>query len=150
MADPHVITALRTKRAEISGHIHDLDKRIARMRTALMNIDAVLRLLSPGENPDAIPPKRPYRRTRYFARNELGRMALDVLRKTQGPLAAKEIALAIMGVKGVPTGDDALCATITDMLLAALRSFLRRGAVAKEGHGKNAQWELVIREVERG
>jgi hypothetical protein len=33
---------------------------------ALANVDATIRLFSPGTNPDAIPPKRAYRRTRYF------------------------------------------------------------------------------------
>jgi hypothetical protein len=64
MPDSHVISALRAKRAEISGHIHDLEKRIARQRANLANVDAMIKLLSPGANPDAIPPKRAYRRTR--------------------------------------------------------------------------------------
>jgi hypothetical protein len=51
MTNSHVISALRLKRAEISGHIHDLEKRIARQRANL--------LFSPGTNPDTIPPKRP-------------------------------------------------------------------------------------------
>jgi hypothetical protein len=58
MADAHVISALRLKRAEISGHIHDLEKRIGRQRANLANLDATIKLFSPGANPDAIPPKR--------------------------------------------------------------------------------------------
>jgi hypothetical protein len=142
MSETHVIPALRAKRAEISGHIHDLDKRIARMRANLANIDAAIRLLSPGADPDTIPPKRTYRRTKYFARNELARMALDVLRKAPAPLAAKEIALAIMRAKGMALGDDSLCATVTDMLLVALRSLAKRESVAKSGTSRNAMWAL--------
>jgi hypothetical protein len=71
MPDSHAISALRAKRAEISGHIHDLEKRIARQRANLANLDATIKLFSPGANPDAIPPKRAYRRTRYFAAGEL-------------------------------------------------------------------------------
>jgi hypothetical protein len=84
MTDTHVVSALRLKRAEISGHIHDLEKRIARQRANLANLDATIKLFSPGTNPDSIPPKRGYRRTRYFARNELSRLAQDILRKHQG------------------------------------------------------------------
>jgi hypothetical protein len=57
MTDSHLISALRLKRAEIGGHIHDLEKRIARQRANLANLDATIRLFSPGANPDAIPPK---------------------------------------------------------------------------------------------
>ncbi len=93
MTKPHVISALRLKRAEISGHIHDLEKRIARQRANLANLDVTIKLFSPGANPDAIPAKRPYRRTRYFAAGELSRLCLYALRKANGkPIAAGEIA----------------------------------------------------------
>jgi hypothetical protein len=85
MTNSHVISALRLKRAEISGHIHDLEKRVARQRANLANLDATIKLFSPGMNPDAIPPKRAYRRTRYFARNELSRLTQDALRTASGP-----------------------------------------------------------------
>jgi hypothetical protein len=64
MTNSHVIFALRRKRAEISGHIRDLEKRIGRQRANLANLDATITLFSPGINPDAIPPKRatPYGR----------------------------------------------------------------------------------------
>jgi len=63
MTNTHVVSALRLKRAEISGHIHDLEKRIAGQRANLANLDATIKLFSPGTNPNAIPPKRVYRRT---------------------------------------------------------------------------------------
>ena len=66
MSEPHVVSALRAKRAEISGHIYDLEKKIGRLRASLLHVDAAIRLFSPGTDPDAIPPKRSYRRTRYF------------------------------------------------------------------------------------
>ena len=102
MTEPHVISALRRKRAEISGHIHDLEKRIARQRANLANLDATIKLFSPGTNPDAIPPKRAYRRTRYFARNELSRLTQDALRTASGPLTSAEIAAAVMQAKEMP------------------------------------------------
>jgi hypothetical protein len=60
MTNSHVVSALRLKRAEISGHIRDLEKRIARQRANLANLDATIKLFSSGINPDAIPPKRVY------------------------------------------------------------------------------------------
>ncbi len=61
MAEPHVVTALRAKRAEISGHVRDLERKLARHRANLANIDATIRLFAPDLNPDSIPPKRTYR-----------------------------------------------------------------------------------------
>src|SRR6202035_6025951 len=107
MTNSHVISALRLKRAEISGHIHDLEKRIGHQRANLANLDATIKLFSPGTNPDAIPPKRAYRRTRYFARNELSRLTQDALRTASWPLTSAEIAAAVMQAKGIPSGDAA-------------------------------------------
>jgi hypothetical protein len=91
MAEAHVISALRLKRAEIAGQIHDLEKKTARSRVALANLDATICLFSPGVNPDEIQPKRVYRRTRYFANNELYRLIMDNLRLASGPIATSEI-----------------------------------------------------------
>jgi hypothetical protein len=49
MAEAHVVSALRLKRAEISRHIHDLEKRIARSRVTLANLDATFRLSQCGQ-----------------------------------------------------------------------------------------------------
>jgi hypothetical protein len=143
MAETHVVSALRLKRAEISGYIHDLEKRIARQRVALTNLDATIRLISPGTNPDAIPAKRSYRRTRYFARNELSRLVMDALRLATGSLAAREIATAVIRAKGAAVDDDAFKAIVTDRALIVLRGLAKRGEVARTGTSRNAQWAVV-------
>jgi hypothetical protein len=42
MAEPHVVSALRAKRAEISGHVHDLERKLARHRASLAAIAGAL------------------------------------------------------------------------------------------------------------
>jgi hypothetical protein len=143
MTEPHVVAALRTKRAEISGHIHDLEKRIARQRVALANLDATIRLFSPGTNPDAIPAKRTYRRTRYFAHNELSRLAMGALRLATGPLAAADIAAAVLRAKGAAADDDAFKAIVSERALGVLRSLAKRGEVVRTGTSRNAQWSVT-------
>jgi hypothetical protein len=143
MTDSHVVSALRLKRAEISGHIHDLEKRIARQRVALANLDATIRLFSPGINPDSIPAKRPYRRTRYFGRNELSRLVMDALRLATGPLTAADIATAVMRAKGAAMDDEAFKAIITARALGVLRGLAKRGEVVRAGTSRNAQWALA-------
>jgi hypothetical protein len=55
MAETHVISTLRTKRAEIGGYIQDPEKKIKRLRANLAHVDATIRLFAPGLDPDAIP-----------------------------------------------------------------------------------------------
>src|SRR6266853_4092006 len=139
MINSHVVSALRVKRAEISGHIHDLEKRIARQRANLANLDATIKLFSPGTNPDAIPPKRGYRRTRYFAHNELSRLTQDALRTASGPLTAAEIAAAVTQAKGMPSGDAALKEIVAARAITVLRRLAKRVAVVKHGTSRDAQ-----------
>jgi hypothetical protein len=144
MTNTHVVSALRLKRAEISGHIHDLEKRIARQRANLANLDATIKLFSPGTNPDSIPPKRPYRRTRYFAHNELSRLTQDALRTAAGPLTAAQIASAVMQAKGMPSDDAAYQEIVAARALTVLRRLARRGAAVESGTSRDAKWALSV------
>ena len=110
MADPHVISALREKRALVSGLIEKLERRLEQHRADLTHIDGVLRLFQPDRDPGEIRPKRTYvRRTRYFARNELSRLCMDALRAADGKLMTTEqIAEQVMELKGFDAGDVAL------------------------------------------
>ena len=144
MANSHLISALRLKRAEISGQIHDFEKRIARQRANLANLDATIKLFSPGTNPDAIPPKRAYRRTRYFARNELSRLTQDALRTASRPLTSAEIAGSVMQAKEMPADDPAFKEIVAARALTVLRRLAKRGVAVKSGTSRDAKWALTL------
>lgn len=120
MTETHVVSALRAKRAEISGYIHDLEKKVKRMRANLAHIDATIRVFAPDLNPDTIPPKPRYRRSRYFAKGELSRLCLDMLRVAAVPIAASEIAKGAMADKSMSVDDTDQLAAVTEMVLLAL------------------------------
>src|ERR1700730_12961612 len=149
MTEKHVVSALRLKRAVISGHIHDLEKRITRQRANLANLDATIKLVSPGTNPDAIPPKRAYRRARYFAHNELSRLLRKALRTASGPLTSAQIAAAVMQAKEMPPDDAAFKDIVAVRALTVLRRLRKRGAVVKHGTSRDAQWALAPQPIER-
>src|ERR1700746_1096491 len=91
MADPHVISALREKRALVAGLIEKLERKLEQHRADLTHIDGVLRLFQPDRDPGEITPKRTYaRRTRYFARNERSRLVMDALRAADGALLSTD------------------------------------------------------------
>ncbi len=144
MTETHVVSALRAKRAEISGHIYDLEKKIGRLRASLLHVDASIRLFSPEANPDTIPMKRTYRRTRYFAARELPRRCLDALREANGTqMTGTQIATIAMLAKGMSAEDDALRAVIIERTLAVLGNLRKSGTVIKTGTTRDAQWALA-------
>jgi hypothetical protein len=146
MADPHVISALREKRALVSGLIEKLERKLAQHRADLTHIDGVLRLFQPDRDPSEIKPKRTYaRRTRYFARNELSRLCMDALRAAaDGELMTPDaIAGRIIETKGFDAADSALRKAIGEQCLALLRSFRKRGTVEQVGLGRGMTWKIA-------
>src|SRR4051795_8779849 len=75
MAEPHVVAALKDKRAELSGSIADLEKRIGQHRADLLHadllhVDAVLRLFAPELAPSTILPRAVRRPNSWFKPND--------------------------------------------------------------------------------
>jgi hypothetical protein len=145
MADPHVISALREKRAMIAGFIEKLERKLEQHRADLTHIDGVLRLFQPDRDPGEIKSKRIYaRRTRYFARNELSRLCMDALRAADGGLiTTDDIAGRIIAAKGFDIADTALRKAIGEQCLALLRSFRKQTTVEQLGLGRSVRWKLA-------
>lgn len=139
MSETHVISALRAKRVEIAAHVHDTEKKLAKLRASLANLDAAMNLLTPG-HPDAVAPRRPYKRTKYFSRKELPRLIMDALRKGAGPLTAAHIADETMRANGLPASAKDV---VTEMVLSTLRGFVKRGIVTKVGISRDARWAVA-------
>jgi hypothetical protein len=143
MAETHVISALRTKRAEISGYIHDQEKKVKTWRARLAHIDAAIKIFSPETDPDAIPPRRTYRRSNYFKKGEFARLCLDELRKADGqPITTSAIVVGIIRAKGLPD-DPALGIVLTERVLSYLRVKRKAGGVTKTGTSRDAKWSLA-------
>ena len=131
----HVIAALREKRTEIASQVHDTEKKLAKLRAALANLDAAMNILTP-EHPDHIAPRRGL----YFANGELSRLVRERLRDATKPLSAGEIAAGIIAAKGFPEANHA---AVTKMIVARLGALTRRGELAKTGTTRNARWAVA-------
>jgi hypothetical protein len=143
MAETHAISALRAKRAEVSGYIHDLEKKVKIWRGRLAHIDATIKIFSPEIDPEAIPPHRTYRRSGYFKKGEIARLCLDELRKADGqPIATAAIVAGIIPAKELPD-DRALGVVLTERVLIYLRVKRKAGAVIKTGTSRDTKWALT-------
>src|SRR5438309_3358382 len=138
MADPHVISALREKRALVAGLIEKLERKLEQHRADLTHIDGVLRLFQPDRDPAEIKPKRTYaRRTRYFTRNQLSRLTMDALRAADGALMTTDAIVGrVIEAKGFDGADTALRGSIRDQVLTLLRSFRKQHTIEQIGLGR--------------
>ena len=106
MAESHIVTALVTKRAELSGELGKLDERRTAIKAHTANLDAVLRLFRYTGDPTKIKPRR--KRNWIFRRGELARMVHDIERQATKPLHRDDIAAEVLTRKGWAHNPDLL------------------------------------------
>jgi hypothetical protein len=136
---PHVVSAIKAKRLEIAAQVQDAERKLAKLRAALANLDAAAVLLIPG-HPEGIPKRQRYQPSKYFGRNELPRLVLEALRKAPGPLLTDEIATYAMHANGItPAAKE----SVIKPVIAALRVLVRRGTVVKTGVANGARWAIT-------
>jgi len=141
----HVVSGLIEKRRELAGIIDDMQRRLDQYRADLTHIDGTLRVLATDLDPETIRPKRVYRRNRYFARNELSRLCLGVLRTAAGELlSTDDIAGRVIAAKGFDAGDAMLHAAIRDQVGSIVKRLHRNGAIENIGSARTGRWKLFI------
>ena len=141
MAEPHVVAALKDKRAELSGSIADLEKRIGQHRADLLHVDAVLRLFVPEFEPATIPPRAVRRPNSWFKPGELARLLLEVLRTAPAALSVRDITVQVMERRGLDPED----ARTVELLRKLVSNALNRQAadlVERIHDGVQVSWQV--------
>jgi hypothetical protein len=140
----HVVSSLIEKRRKLAGIIDELQRQLNQHRADLTHIDGVLRVLASDLDPETLRPKRAYRRNRYFARNELSRLCLGVLRTAPGELlSTDDIAGRVIAAKGFDAGDAILRAAIRDQVGSTVKRLHRNGAIENIGVGRGSKWKMA-------
>jgi hypothetical protein len=101
MAEPHVIGALRNKRAELAGTLRQIEQQLVQQRADLAHLDATMRLFDATIRPQDIRPRRPRERNAWFRPGECLRLIYDELRETTQPVTTRELAERIMRIKAI-------------------------------------------------
>lgn len=145
MSETHVVSALRTKRSELSGLIIAAERQLKQFRADLAHIDATIRLFDGSADPELIRPKRPYRsRMRYFAKGELSRLCLSALRHAGGvPVRSSDIAAAVMREKGLDTDDGRMLTAIGNQVSLVLSNLAKRSVVERDGVSSGTRWRVA-------
>jgi hypothetical protein len=92
VSDSHVISALREKRAELSGELIAAEKRILQLREDISSLDRTIRVFDPTAEPHTIRPILRRKKPTIIPRGQCSRAVLDILRHTASPMTAREIA----------------------------------------------------------
>ena len=142
MAEPHVMSALAAKRAEITGLIVALERQITQHQAALAHIDATLRLFDPSVKLAEIAPKRPpHARSPYFVLGEIVDRCRDALR-SGGEVTAEAIAIKAMRDKGLDPADRKLRSDFVKRVHWTLQRMRGNGELDRIGKNANVRWVL--------
>lgn len=127
MAESHVITGLKARRASIAADIDELDRKRRALLVSLRHVDGALKVMGFDGNPEAIAGK-PKRRA-MFRRGELRRFILNAEREHGPDLNAKTVAVIILQKMGW-TEEPELLAKIEEKVRYARKDIKRKRGAA--------------------
>ena len=135
MAEPLIITMLRSKRDEIENAVVAYEKRLIEARTNLAHVAATLRMFELTDDPASLPAYVDV--GRLFKRGEVVSICFTALAK-EGPLDTRELGLRIVRAKGLDESDGVLRQTVVYRVVQALSIQRKRGRVESIGKRKAA------------
>jgi hypothetical protein len=124
--------------SELAGKLSANLRETKRLRLAIFQVEAVMKMLSPEVNLRLIAPKRRNVGNPWFKRGTLARAVIDVLRRSVVPMTTREISDALIADKA-PAATRKQAIDLQAAILAALR---KRNGSAVVGEGVPAQWRL--------
>ena len=133
------INTLTQLHAELAGKIEGNRKSGDKLRSQMVQVEAVMKMLDPDFNARAISAKRRNTGNPWFKRGTLYRSAVDVLRRAASPMTARQISDALLAGK-TPVATRKQEEALQAALLAALR--VRNGKTVI-GEGSPAEWRLA-------
>ena len=127
--------------AELAGKLLESKREAIRLRIAMMQVEAAVKMLQPGFNIASIAAKRRNKSNPWFKRGTLFRSAVDVLRRAETPMTAREIAATLIAGKA-PQATRKQAIDLQAAILAALR---KRNGGTVIGEGAPVRWTLAER-----
>jgi hypothetical protein len=135
------IGKLRHRRATILRRIAPLERKLILQRARLALVEAAILQLWPTLDMPLPQRKLP----QVFAKGELTRMALDMLRRAGRPMAMGEMVRGCLAVKGLRFPDRQRRSATERHLQNAFARFEARGLTKRVGRGRQTLRALVER-----
>ena len=133
------VTTLRRKRSRIHFQLAKHERMVALYREKLATIEAAIHEISP----ELDLPVRHRKPNPVFARGELPRLALTILREAGEPLAIREIAVRALARKGIALPGPTMRKDARRRLRMVFSLLNHRGVTRVVGEGNEAKRELA-------
>jgi hypothetical protein len=136
----YMVEGLMRRRAELAGKAHRLQKEIADLGRDIEHLDAVLRMVAPEMDMQAIAPKVHKPPEDWSKRGEMSRHIFALLRVSQTPLTSRQIASQLIVERGLAATPQ-LLNLLTKRTNSCLRDRRKQGLVRNVGN-PDSMWLL--------
>ncbi len=128
--------------ADLGGRILENRKEAKCLAESMKHVEAVIRLFDPAYDTRRISVRRRHKGNAWFKRGTLLRHALDVLRKAQGPLTAREITEVMLAARGVTSASPKALRGLIASVQTSLQNHEGK-TVSRVGEGSPGRWKLI-------
>jgi hypothetical protein len=143
MAETHVISALTSKRAEVSGEIKHYEKLLKKSKLNLASIDQTIHIFDESYDLRTIRAKR-VSNERYFKNGEAKTMILDVLRTATEPMNTTSVSKKIASDKSIDSEESFNFERFCKVVLASLSRCESSGLIERVGKdGLSILWRIA-------
>lgn len=136
----YMVEGLKRRRSEMAGRIHRLQKEMGDLARDIEHLDAVLRIVAPELDIQAIAPKVHKPPADWSRRGEMSRQVFAILRVSQTPLTSRQIATQLIVERGLASTPQMLN-LVTKRVSGCLRDRRKQGLVRNVGN-PDAMWLL--------
>lgn len=140
IASKQALFTLAKLHSELAGKLIDSKSESRRLTVAMMQVEAVMKMLEPGFVVAGIAVRRK-KPNPWFKRGTVYRAALDVLRAAPKPMTAREIAEAMLMAKGITGVPRRAVSNLGQSVMSSFHNH-KDSAVIVVGEGSPARWTI--------
>jgi len=142
IASKQALFTLQQLHAEWAGKLLANREAGVQIRVAMMQVEAVMKMLAPDFSVAGIAAKRRKKSNPWFKRGTLFRNAIDTLRRAERPMTARELAEAMIADKAVPASRK----QFIDLQAAVLAALRKKNGSMVVGEGAPTKWRILTEE----
>src|SRR5690606_30507036 len=130
MADPQILTTLKSKREQIEKHLKTLERHVAQARHDLAHVNATIRLFEVDGKRLQFPAYVSFRS--IFKKGEIFGLCKEALAASEDSTGdTRQIAAYIIAKKGWDASDRVLAVSVSHSVVTTLGERFRRGLIQK-------------------
>jgi len=95
MAESHVMSALVTKRGELSGQIDYHQSEIKKIKSDMASMDAAIKVFNPDYDLSKIKKRKTNGKNSFFEPREGNTLLMDIFREARAPLSVKALRASL-------------------------------------------------------